>query len=180
MRVISGVKRENLLAYFLTYVGYMTLTISMTLTPSLASNLYLSDYVTQIAMSLSFFMFSVSAILFATLSDVFTAKRVLLFSQSLSIFGLVCIGLSDSIYTVYIGFVSLGLGTGCYSSIARALISRNADNNSQMKKAYSVLSVMIIVAPIVSTYLALLLIPISWRAAYFCMATIEVVLFIFQ
>ncbi|AJI47342.1 MFS transporter [Francisella philomiragia] len=178
--IISGVKRENLLAYFLTYVGYMTLTISMNLTPSLASNLHLSDYVTQIAMSLSFFMFSVSAILFATLSDVFTAKRVLFFSQSLSIFGLVCIGLSDSIYTVYIGFVSLGLGTGCYSSIARALISRNADNNSQMKKAYSVLSVMIIVAPIVSTYLALLLIPVSWRAAYFCMATIEVVLFIFS
>ncbi|MGX9892697.1 hypothetical protein [Francisella orientalis] len=55
MRVISGIKRENLLAYFLTYVGYMTLTISMTLTPSLASNLSLSDYVTQIAMSLSFF-----------------------------------------------------------------------------------------------------------------------------
>ncbi|AHB99093.1 MFS transporter [Francisella orientalis] len=75
-------------------------------------------------------MFSISAILFATLTDVFTEKRVLFFSQSLSIFGLICLGLSDNIYAVYVGFVSLGLGMGCYSSIARALISRNADNNS--------------------------------------------------
>ena len=50
-------------------------------TPSLASNLGLSDYVTQMAMSLSFFMFSIYAILFATLSDVFTAKKVLFFPR---------------------------------------------------------------------------------------------------
>ncbi len=65
MRIIKNVKRENLLACFLTYVGYMTLTISITLTTSLASNLGLSDYVTQMAMSLSFFTFSISAVLFA-------------------------------------------------------------------------------------------------------------------
>lgn len=159
--------------------GYMTITISITLTRSLASNLGLSDYVTQMAMSLSFFMFSISTILFATLSDIFTAKNYY-FPQSLSIFGLICLGLSDSIYVVYIGFVSLWLGTGCYSSITRALMSRNADNNNQMKKAYSVLSIMIIIAPIVSTYLALSLIPISWKFAYFCMAMIEILLFIFS
>lgn len=74
----------------------------------------------------------------------------------------------------------MGLGTGCYSSIARALISRNADDATQMKKAYAILSIMIIVAPIVSTYLVLCVIPVSWRLAYFIMAIIEIALFIFS
>ncbi|WP_144416473.1 hypothetical protein [Francisella persica] len=49
-----------------------------------------------------------------------------------------------------------------------------------MKKDYSVLSIMIIVAPIVSTYLALSLIPISYRFACFCMVMIEILWFIFS
>lgn len=178
--MFRNTKRENLLAYFLTYVGYMTLTISMPLISTLSASLDISEDEAQMAMSLSFFMFSLSAILFATLSDIFTAKKVLFFSQSLSITGLVILGIANNIHILYIGFVCLGLGTGCYSSIARALISRNADNITQMKKAYAILSITIIVAPIVSTYLVLCLIPISWRLAYFTMALIEVVLFIFS
>ncbi|MED7819517.1 MULTISPECIES: MFS transporter [unclassified Francisella] len=178
--MFRNTKRENLLAYFLTYVGYMTLTISMPLISTLSASLDISEDEAQLAMSLSFFMFSLSAILFATLSDIFTAKKVLFLSQSLSITGLVILGIANNIHILYIGFVCLGLGTGCYSSIARALISRNADDITQMKKAYAILSITIIVAPIVSTYLVLCLIPISWRLAYFTMALIEVVLFIFS
>ncbi|MED7787879.1 MFS transporter [Francisella sp. 19X1-34] len=178
--MFRNIKKENLLAYFLTYVGYMTLTISMPLISTLASSLNISVEQAEIAMSLSFFMFSLSAIFFATLSDIFTGKKVLFFSQSLSIAGLIVLGISNSIDIIYIGFICLGLGTGCYSSIARALISRNSDDVIQMKKAYAILSVMIIVAPIVSTYLVLSILSTSWRLAYFIMASIEIALFVFS
>ncbi|API87334.1 MFS transporter [Francisella uliginis] len=178
--MFRNIKKENLLAYFLTYVGYMTLTISMSLISALSTSLDISEDEAQMAMSLSFFMFSLSAILFATLSDIFTAKKVLFLSQSLSISGLVILGIANNIDVTYIGFICLGLGTGCYSSIARALISRSADDITQMKKAYAILSTMIIVAPIVSTYLVLCILSISWRLAYFIMALIEVALFLFS
>ncbi|QLE80008.1 multidrug effflux MFS transporter [Francisella sp. Scap27] len=158
----------------------MTLTISMSCIPSLSKALNLTSYTTQIAMSLSFFMFSISAILFATLSDVFTAKKVLYASQALSVFGLCSLGLSNNVNVMYMGFVCLGLGTGCYSSIGRALISRNAIDTNAMKKSYAIMSCCIIVAPIISTYLALFLIPISWRFAYIAMAMIELALFIYS
>ncbi|WP_328587422.1 MFS transporter, partial [Facilibium subflavum] len=170
----------NILAYLLTYVAYMTLTISMSLTPYVANALQLTHSDAQIGMSLSFLTFSISAVLFATLSDIFSAHNILAVSQLLSIAGLFVIAASQNVLWVFIGFFLLGLGTGCYSSISRALISRHAQDVTRMRRAYAVLSCCIIIAPVMSAYLALLLLPISWRAGYIAMALIEILLFAYS
>jgi MFS family permease len=164
----------NITAYLLTFIGYMTLTLSLTLTSYLASALNLTEGATEVGISLSFFTFSLSAIFFATLSDIFTAKRVLLVSQIISISGLLTLGFTQHSTTMYAGFFLLGLGTGCYSSISRALISRNTLDKTHMKRSFAVLSTCIILAPVMSSYLVLLMTNFSWRAAYIAMAILEI------
>ncbi len=176
----KDVQKVNMLAYLLSYVGFMTLTLSMSLTPLLANTIHVNHSTTQIAMSLSFFMFSISAVIFATLSDIFTARKVLFIAQCLSITGLILLSISHDIYSMYIGFVIVGIGTGCYASISRAIISRNSTDKIQMKSAIAVISCCIIIAPVISTYLALVFIPISWRLAYVIMAIIEISLLLYS
>jgi MFS family permease len=176
----QDIQKVNMLAYLLSYVGFMTLTLSMSLTPILANTIHVDHSVIQIAMSLSFFMFSMSAVIFATLSDIFTARKVLVVAQCVSITGLILLSICHDVYSMYMGFVMLGIGTGCYASISRAIISRNATDKTHMKRAFAVMSCCIIIAPVISTYLALVFIPISWRMAYVIMAIIEISLMLYS
>ena len=174
------ISRIVLLSYMLTFVGYMTLTLSMSTLSDVANGIGLSLNSVQMAMSLSFLMFSFSAIFLSTLSDVLTARKILVFAQSISICGLLLLSVSLSEMFMYISFIMIGLGTGCYSSISRSMISRNTTSNTQMKKSFAVLSISIIIAPLASTYLFLIVNKISWRLVYVAMALIEIILFVYS
>lgn len=167
------------LSYFLVLIGYMTLTISAPLSTYISSSLHLSTEQIQVGISILFFMFSLSAISLSRIADFIGAYQVLRYVQLISIGGLIVIALCHSRSMLYFGFFLIGAGTGCYSSIARLIISKETRDQLQMRHAFANFSMLLVTGPVVSSYIALLCSHINWRLAYLVMAIIEVVLLSF-
>ncbi|MCP4474077.1 MAG: multidrug effflux MFS transporter [Gammaproteobacteria bacterium] len=120
---------------------------------------------------------STSAVVLSTLSDIFGASKVLKVAQIISISGLIVLGSAVGIISFYIGCILIGAGTGCYTAIARSIISRHAVNKDKMKQGFSNLSLFLVIAPILASYLARYMLQIDWRLSYYTMAFIEIILF---
>ena len=171
-------QREHyiILGYLLTFIGYMTLTISLPLLSAIANHHGISYSDTQYGVSILFFMFSLSAIILSSLSDRWGAYNVLKYAQLLSIFGLWLLFFSRALHDFFLGCFCVGFGTGCYSSNARALISRQVSNEIVITKAFANLSILVVIAPIASFYLAIWMSDFNWRFAYAAMALLEMML----
>ncbi|WP_299492069.1 MFS transporter [uncultured Shewanella sp.] len=167
----------NWLAYALCFIGYMTLMLSPPLSHAISTSLGLSTNRVHSGIGLIFLLFSLSAILLSTLSDILGVKKVLKIAQLTSICGLLVTGSADSEITFYLGCILIGSGTGSYSAIARAIVLRHSHNNEEMKHSFSHFSMYIIIAPVVASYLSRAMLDLNWRWAYYFMACIEVVLF---
>lgn len=168
-------RHYNLLSYNLTLVSYMTLTISLPLISVIANSLKMSITTAHDGISILFFMFSLSAIILSSLADMLSAFVVLKYAQMISILGLLILSFSQNQSFFLLGCFCLGAGTGSYASNARALISRHALDSQVMKKSFTNMSLLIILAPVLSFYLALSLNTlINWHFAYACMALIEI------
>lgn len=168
-----------LLSYGLVLVAYMTLTLSMPLVGLSLPGTGYSSIAFEHGVSILFIMFSLSAILLSSYSDMVGAFYVLRFAQPCSILGLVLLGLSHSALMMYIGFFILGIGTGCYSSIARLLIAKYSATPLQLKNGFSYFSIIIMSAPLAAIHLMLAYMLCYWRYAYFTMAGIEFILMLF-
>lgn len=171
--------RFNYLGYTLITVGYMTLTISLPLVSRIAASFDTSSAHIQAAVGLLFLMFSLSAIALSTLSDLFGAAKILKLAQVLSIAGLLLLSLSQGLISYTLGCLLMGLGTGCYSSISRALMTRHSSNELMLKKAYSYVSICVVISPILAAYLGGYLALWDWRIAYSVMAALEILVFVY-
>ncbi len=155
----------------------MTLTISLPLVSTIARSLKISSSAAHSGIGMIFLLFSTSAVVLSTLSDIFGASKILKIAQIISISGLVILGSSVGIMSFYIGCILIGSGTGCYTAIARSIISRHAANRDKMKQGFSNLSLFLVIAPVLASYLARYLLQIDWRLSYYAMAFIEIILF---
>lgn len=169
----------NLVGYLLTLIGYMTLTISLPLLSHIATSFSITYAATHVGLGLLFLLFSVSAVVLSSLSDAFSVNKVIQCAQVISIVGLFVLGFSHGEISFYIGCVLVGFGTGCYSSIGRSLIAKHADSEISLKKAFSYLSLCVVVAPILASYLASYLALYTWRSAYFVMILLEVLTLVY-
>lgn len=164
----------TLIAYLLVLVGYMTLTISLPLVGLHTVKLPSSSKNFELGLSALFFLFSLSAICLSRIADMIGAYRVLGIAQPVSIIGLIITGSATSNWALFLGLCLMGAGTGCYSSIARLLIAKHTPNHQTMRKAFVWFSIILIIAPLLSSYLTIYSIHfISWRLGYFLMALIE-------
>lgn len=168
----------NWLAYALCFIGYMTLMVSPPLVLAISSSLPLSLTKVHSGIGLIFLLFSLSAIFLSTLSDIWGVKTILKIAQTTSISGLLLTGSANGEITFYLGCILIGSGTGSYSAIARAIVLRHSSDNNEMKHTFSHVSMYIIIAPVVASYLARFMLDFDWRWAYYFMALIEIILFI--
>ncbi|WP_299009968.1 MFS transporter [uncultured Shewanella sp.] len=168
----------NWLAYALCFIGYMTLMVSPPLVLAISSALPLSLTKVHSGIGLIFLLFSLSAILLSTLSDIWGVKKILKIAQTASISGLLLTGSASGEITFYLGCILIGSGTGSYSAIARAIVLRHSSDNNEMKQTFSHVSMYIIIAPVVASYLARFMLDFNWRWAYYSMALMEMSLFI--
>ncbi|WP_299003518.1 MFS transporter [uncultured Shewanella sp.] len=168
----------NLLAYGLSLISYMTLMLSIPLIDTIADSLQVHVSQIHLGMSLLFFLFSLSAILFSILSDIFGAYTTLKFAQITSLFGLLLLANTHDITVFYLGCTLIGAGTGCYSPIGRALLLRHTNNPKAIKIFTSKISICVILAPILASILARGMAFFDWRYAYYCMFIIELTLLI--
>lgn len=172
-------RHYNLLGYALTFMGYFTLTISLPLITTIAKNFGMNEAVAHYGIGILFFMFSLSAIVLCSLADMLSTFVVLKYAQIISIVGLLILCLCYNQTSFMIGCFFIGAGTGSYSSNARAIISRHALDIMYMKNSFSTMSLLIVLAPVLSFYLALSMIPISWRLAYAITAGLETILLVY-
>ncbi|MCL1122926.1 MFS transporter [Shewanella surugensis] len=168
----------NLLAYGLSLISYMTLVLSIPLISTIAEALDVSINQIHLGISLLFFLFSLSAIIFSLLSDIFGAYFTLKFAQITSLSGLLLLANANSLSLFYTGCILIGAGTGCYSPIGRALLLRHTIAPNAIKIFTSKISICIILAPILSSILARGMIFIDWHYAYYCMFILEIGLLI--
>lgn len=167
-----------MLAYALSLVSYMTLMLSVPLISTIAESLKVNVNDIHLGMSLLFFLFSLSAILFSVLSDIFGAYTTLKFAQVTSLLGLLLLANTHDITVFYLGCILIGAGTGCYSPIGRALLLRHTNNPKAIKIFTSKISICVIIAPILASILARGMTFFNWHYAYYCMFIIELVLLI--
>lgn len=167
------------LSYLLVLIAYMTLTLSLTLVHVVSIKLDLPINVVQFGLGVAFVLFSVSAIVMTSLSEVFGSKKILMTAQLISIAGLVVFSMAHNAVVVMIGFVLLGFGTGCYSSSARSMLTQFAESKVMLGRSFAVLSATIILAPIFSSFMGRALTQINWRLAYLAMASIELFLLVY-
>ena len=166
------------LSYALVLIGYMTLTISLPIVTIIIKNTGVYSVYLYNAISILFISFSISAIYLSCVADSKGPYKVLKYSQICSISGLFFVALSSDIIIFYIGFILIGLGTGCYSSIGRMLLSIQYTNIVSLKKAFSYFSALVVLGPMFSGYMAVMLVTYSWRIVFIGMAVIEVLLLI--
>ncbi len=172
-------KTFTLIAYLLVFVGYMTLTISLHLVGLHSIKLPIDPKGFQFSLSALFLLFSLSAISLSRIADMVGSYRVLTYAQPLSILGLVIVASSINSWMMLLGFCLMGAGTGCYSSIARLLIAKHTPDHHTMRKAFAWFSIILIVAPLASSYLSIYSIHIiSWRLGYALMALLECIVLI--
>ena len=168
--------RITVLSYFMVLIGYMTITLSLPLAGLRLDGL--SSTVFQYGVALSFFMFSVSAIVLSRLTDFLGAYTVLKFAQSISILGLILLACFHNAIIVLGAFFLLGLGTGCYSSISRSLIAQHTRTAEQMRKRFANFSLIFMTGPLISARISLSFVGSKWHMAYWIMAAIEVLLLV--
>ena len=156
----------------------MTLTISLPIIHIIADQTHTAIYIIHTSISLLFFMFSLSAIFLSRVADIVGPYHVLKFSQISSIIGLVLISFAYLPWMFLLGFFLVGSGTGCYSSIARLLISKHSKDHHSMRKSFSFISMLVVIAPIISAFISLHSTNYSWRLTYWIMSTLELMLLI--
>ena len=152
----------------------MTLTLPLHIITPLSHAMNVGTSTIFGAISIVFFSYGISAIVLASASDASGAKNILIMAQCTSITGLLIAASAQNIIMLYIGFALFGIGTGPYTSVARALISRHSPDILKMKKYYAIMSSCIVIAPIMSSYLSRGLVSENWRLAYLVMAIIEI------
>ena len=168
----------NFTSYILTLVGYMTLKLTLSVASDIAHTLCLSQTKILSLVSLLFMIYSLSAVILASTSDIMGATKILHIAQPVSIIGLIIIIFSQNLMMLYIGFILIGIGTGPYASISRAIVSRNSHTPVHMKKVYSFLSIAIVLGPLFSSFIGHAFGSENWRSAYITMAAIEFVLYV--
>ena len=109
-------------AYIIFLMSYTTLASTLPLLFYIHQDTGISLSNIQFSSSFLYFFFSFSAITLGPMSDFISGRNILKYAQLTSMTGLlVCTFLHDFI-SITIGFILIGIGTGCYSVIARSTI----------------------------------------------------------
>ena len=171
--------KQVYLSFALVIVGYMTLTLTLPLMGQIVAQSNISRMNLNHCLSLLFFGFALSAIVLSRLADLHSPIHILKYAQITSVAGLITICFAMHTTTFYIGFILIGGSTGCYSSIARMIIADASQTDLHIRKNFSIYSILTIIAPFMSTLIALIGLHSHWQVSYILMSIIEATLYLF-
>jgi len=132
----------------LVAVGQLASTIFLPSMPIIAVYFNVPDSYIQYACSAYILAYACSQLIYGPLSDYYGRRINILISLVLFIIGTVLSCASQFVLTFIIGAFIQGLGMGCSSSMARAII-RDISNNKSIQKYASYLSLVLAAVPLI-------------------------------
>lgn len=151
---------------FIATLGQITANIYLPSLPFIVTELHSSSAMLQLSLSVYFFGFGVSHLIYGPISDIIGRRIPLLYGVGICVFGtLICAG-SISIYMFLLGRLIQGLGTGVCGSVGRS-VTRDVCEGDQLARINSyigmVMTFMLATAPMLGGYLQYYF---GWRADF--------------
>lgn len=167
------------MGYLLTVLGYMSLSMTLPIVHIIGAQNPNLGAIIHHALPLLFICFAISALIFGRLADIWCHTKVLTLTQSMAFWGFVSMALNQN-HPSWIPFASMaiGLGTGCYTAIARKLILSQCKDHGTLKTYFSTYSLLAVLAPFLSAQLNVHTAMIDWHLSYACMASLELMMLI--
>ena len=143
--------------------------------PEMGGYFSVSQSLVSLTLTVFFFVFAVSIVLFGPLSDKYGRKPILVFGAALfSAASLVC-ALSGDIYTLIAGRFFQAVGSGAVITVATALI-KDCFYGRVMTRILAITQALAVIAPMAAPNIGGLLLQFtSWRGAFYLLTALGIV-----
>ena len=143
--------------------------------PAMGGYFSVSQSLVSLTLTVFFFVFAVSMVLFGPLSDKYGRKPILVFGAALfSVASLVC-ALSADIYTLIAGRFFQAVGSGAVITVSTTLI-KDCFHGRMMSKILAITQSLSVIAPMVAPIIGGLLLEFSsWRSAFYLLMALGLV-----
>lgn len=135
--------------------------------PQMGRYFQASEFLVGMTLTIFFFIFAVSMVLFGPMTDKYGRKRVMAFGATIYTIASVICALSPNIYILLIGRFFQAVGSGAVITVATALI-KDCFEGKIMSKILAITQALGVIAPMTAPLIGgFLLIITSWRGAFF-------------
>ena len=163
---------------YLTFIGaFIPLSTDLYLPalPEMGNYFSATEFLVGLTLTIFFFVFAVSMILFGPLADKFGRRPILILGAAIyTVSSLVC-ALSSSIYLLLIGRFFQAVGSGALITVETALI-KDCFRGQVMRKILAITQALGVIAPMVAPLIGGILLTFTdWRGSFYLLTILGVI-----
>lgn len=140
--------------------------------PEMGKNFAASEFLISLTLTIFFFVFAASMIIFGPLSDKYGRKPILVLGAAIyTIFSFVC-AISTDIYTLLIGRFFQAVGAGALVTVSTAVI-KDCFRGNIMRNILAITQTLSVIAPMVAPLVGGFLLTFTdWRGAFYLLTAL--------
>lgn len=143
--------------------------------PDMSEYFSASEFLVSLTLTIFFFIFAVSMVLFGPLSDKFGRRPILIFGAAIYTISSFSCAISADIYSLIVGRFFQAVGSGALVTVATAVI-KDCFRGNVMRKILAITQALGVIAPMVAPLVGgILLTFTNWRGSFYLLTIIGII-----